>query len=112
MLVSKLLDGVVVVEHGTSRRAFRPKFLHRLMLVWIFRYFTALPMPVLSGWQRSLIIMVMTQGAIIPLPSRESGIIIGTVENAASPPVTDAPLPAIGDWDYAPRRASADRISA
>ena len=112
MLVSKLLDGVMVVEQDASRRAFRPKFLHRIMLAWIFRYFASLPMPVLAKWQKSLIAEVMAEGVLVPVPNRDSDVIIGMVENATASPVEGKPIAPVADWEYVTRRPTGDRISA
>jgi hypothetical protein len=87
MLVSKLVDGLFIVQHGTSRRAFRPKFVHRLLLAWVFRNFISLPVSVLAKWQKTLIVAVMADGLFVPVPPENSAAIIGTVESATTPPV-------------------------
>jgi hypothetical protein len=112
MLVSKLLDGVVVVERGSSRRAFRPKFMHRIMLAWVFRYFASLPMSVLTSWQKALIAEVMARAGTTPLPNRDSGSIIGTVESVTTPPIQRKPSATSTDWECFPPRAAGNRVSA
>lgn len=112
LMVSKLVDGVFIVQHGTSRRAFRPKFVHRLLLAWIFRNFISLPVPVLAKWQKTLIAAVMAEGLFVPVPPENSAAIIGTVESATTPPVNGKPVAPSADWDYLRRRAVGDRMSA
>ena len=80
MLVSKLVDGVIIVQNGASRRAIRPKFVHRLLLAWVFRNFISLPMPVLAKWQKALVATVMADSLFIPVPAEDSDVIIGTLE--------------------------------
>jgi hypothetical protein len=112
MFVSKLLEGVIVIDQGRSRRAIRPKFLHRIMLVWVFRYFASLPMVVLARWQKMLVGAVIAQGRVVPVPGGDSGVIIGTVENAASPGVEQRAIAPAGGWEYARQHAARHRASA
>jgi hypothetical protein len=112
MLVSKLFDGVIVVQVGTSRRALRPKFVRRIMLAWVFRHFASLPMAVLTQWQKNLIVAVMAQGVIIPVPREDSNTIIGTVEGVTTPTVRGKSLAPSTDWEYVRRRAAGNRASA
>jgi hypothetical protein len=112
MLVSKLIDGVMIVQRGTSRRAFRPKFVHRLLLAWVFRNFISLPVPVLAKWQKTLISAVMAEALFIPIPSGDSAAIIGTVESATPLPVHGKPVAPSADWEYLRRRAVGNRLSA
>jgi hypothetical protein len=112
MLVSKLVAGVIIVQYGASRRAFRPKFVHRLLLAWVFRNFISLPMPVLAKWQKTLIGAVMAEALFIPVPDEGSAAIIGTVESATTPPVNGKPVIPSTDWEYLRRRAVGNRLSA
>lgn len=112
MLLPKLLEGVVVLEREGSRRAVRPRFLHRIMLVWVFRHFSSLPLVVLSRWQRMLLAVIVAQGIIVPVPGRDSGTIIGTVESGISPAAEEEPLATEGGWDYARRGPAGNRASA
>jgi hypothetical protein len=112
MLVSKLLDGVVVVERGASRRAFRPKFLHRIMLAWIFRNFASLPLSVLTTRQKTLIAEVIARAGTVPVPYHDSSTIIGTVESVTTPPSQRKPSASSTDWECFPSRAASDRVSA
>ena len=111
MPVSKLLEGVLVVESFGSRRAFRPKFTHRVLLVWVFRYFASLPLVALSQWQKTLVYSVMSRGTVAAVPSRDSEAIIGTVENAAAPAIAK-PVVARTDWGYLRRDTVRNRLSA
>jgi len=112
MLVSKLVDGVIIVQHGASRRAFRPRFVHRLLLAWVFRNFISLPVAVLAKWQRTLIGAVMADALFIPVPTEDSAAIIGTVESGATPTVNGKPAAPSADWEYLRRRAVGNRLSA
>jgi hypothetical protein len=112
MLVSKLLDGVVVVERGSSRRAFRPKFMHRIMLAWVFRNFASLPMSVLTPRQKTFIAEVMAKAGTVPVPYRDSCMIIGTVESATTPPSQSTPFAPSNDWECFPTHAAGNRVSA
>jgi hypothetical protein len=111
-MVSKLLDGVVVVERGSSRRAFRPKFMHRIMLAWVFRHFASLPMSVLTSSQKTLIAEIMARAETIPVPNRNACTIIGTVESVANPPSQRKPSAPSTDWECFPSRAAGNRVSA
>ncbi len=112
MLVSKLLDGVVVVERGSSRRAFRPKFVHRLLLAWVFRNFASLPMSVLTTRQKTLIADVIAKAGTIPVPNGDSGTIIGTVESVTTPSSRRKPSAPATDWECFPSRAAGTGVSA
>jgi hypothetical protein len=112
MLISKLFQGVVVVECGSSRRAFRPKFVHRLLLAWLFRHFASLPMSVLTTRQKTLVADIIANGRTIPVPNGDFGTIIGTVESVIPQTAHGKPVaPSIG-WEFAGRRATGNRISA
>jgi hypothetical protein len=54
MLISKLVNVVTVAQHGMSRRAFRPKFVHRLFarLCLPYLHFSANACACASEWQR------------------------------------------------------------
>jgi hypothetical protein len=110
MLVSKLLNGVVVVECRSSRRAFRPKFTHRLLLTWLFRNFASLPMSVLTTRQKTLVADIIANGRTIPVPDGDLGTIIGTVESVIPPPGNGKPVASSGGWEFA--RQSSNHISA
>lgn len=112
MLVSKLLQGVVVVERGSSRRAFRPKFVHRLLLAWLFRNFASLPMSVLTARQKTLVANIIAKGRTIPVPAGHFGPIIGTVENVIPQTANGKPVASSTGWEFARRRATGDGISA
>ena len=112
MFVSKLVDGVIIVQHGASRRAFRPKFVHRVLLAWVFRNFISLPVPVLAKWQKALIAAVMADSLFIPVPSEDSAAIIGTVESVGPPTFHGKPVASNPDWEYLRRRAVGNRLSA
>jgi hypothetical protein len=112
MLVSKLLEGVVVVERGSSRRAFRPKFVHRLLLAWLFRHFACLPMSVLTASQKALVANIIASGRTTPVPDGDFGTIIGTVENVIPQTAHGKPVASSTGWEFARRRATGDRISA
>jgi hypothetical protein len=112
MLVSKLVDGVIIVQRGASRRAFRPRFVHRLLLAWVFRNFISLPVSVLAKWQKALIAAVMADALFIPVPTEDSAAIIGTVESATTPTVKGKPAAPSADWQYLRRRAVGNRLSA
>ena len=112
MLVSKLLDGVVVVERGSARRAFRPKFVHRLLLVWLFRHFASLPMSVLTAGQKTVVADIIANGRTIPVPDGDFGTIIGTVESVISPTAKGKPVTSSTGWEFAGRRATGNRVSA
>lgn len=111
MLVSKLVDGVIIVQHGASRRAFRPRFVHRLLLAWVFRNFISLPVSVLAKWQKALIAAVMAEALFIPVPPEDSAAIIGTVESATAPTVKGKPVAPAADWEYMRRRAVGNRLA-
>jgi hypothetical protein len=111
MLVSKLVDGVIIVQHGASRRAFRPRFVHRLLLAWVFRNFISLPVSVLAKWQKTLIAAVMAEALFIPVPTEDTAAIIGTVESA-TPTLKGKPVAPSADWEYMRRRAVGNRLSA
>ena len=111
MLVSKLVDGVIIVQHGASRRAFRPRFVHRLLLAWVFRNFISLPVSVLAKWQKTLIAAVMAEALFIPVPPEDSAAIIGTVESATAPTVKGKPVASSADWKYMRRRAVGNRLA-
>jgi hypothetical protein len=99
-MLSRIIDGVLVVQHGASRRAFAPSLRQRVLLIWIFRYFGSLPSTVLTGWQRKLISEVVNTASCAPLPLRGSGVIIGTVESPVVSPASGQPLPHGKDWEY------------
>ena len=84
-MLSKILDGVLVIEQGVCRRACRPKLGHRLLLLWTFRNFASLPQIVLANWQEKIIAAVVWNGVAAPLPSKGSSQIIGIVENPMIP---------------------------
>ncbi|MBZ5510571.1 MAG: hypothetical protein LAN70_05300 [Acidobacteriia bacterium] len=112
MLVSKLLEGVVVVERGSSRRAFRPKFVHRLLLAWLFRHFASLPMSVLTASQKALVANIIANGRTTPVPDGDFGTIIGTVESVIPQADHRKPVASSTGWEFARRGATGDRISA
>jgi hypothetical protein len=115
MLVSKLLDGVIVVEQRASRRAFRPKFAHRIMLSWTFRNFTSLPILVLANWQKAVITAIVADGVVVSVPSADSGMIIGIVENvpmAGAAIVNKKPVTPALEWEYSASRPAGNRVSA
>jgi hypothetical protein len=112
MLVSKLLQGVVVVERGSSRRAFRPKFVHRLLLAWLFRNFASLPMSVLTTRQKAMVANIIAKGRTIPVPDGNFGTIIGTVESFVPQAANGKPVASSTGWEFARRRATGNRISA
>jgi len=99
-MLSKLIDGVLVIEQGMSRRAFRPGFLHCILLAWTFRYFPALPAMVLTSWQKAVISAVVRNGIPEPLPSKCSSTIIGTVENPIFPSPDAHGFAPNTDWEY------------
>jgi hypothetical protein len=111
MLVSKLLNGVVVVERGSARRAFRPKFVHRLLLAWLFRNFASLPMSVLTTRQKSLVADIIAKGRTIPVPNGDLDTIIGTVESVIPQTANGKPVESSG-WEFARRPATDNRVSA
>lgn len=111
-MLRKLFSGVVVVERGTSRRAFRPKFFHCLLLAWLFRNFASLPMSVMSARQKALVGNIMANGRTTALPNADLGTIIGTVETVIAQTVHGKPVASTAGWDFASRRASGSRISA
>jgi hypothetical protein len=111
-MLSKLLDGVVIVERGSSRRAFRPKFLHRLLLAWLFRNFAYLPLAVLSKSQKALVAEIIAKGRTAPVPNADQGTIIGTVEAVVSPPTSGKPVVSSAGWEFSGRRPSGNRVSA
>lgn len=112
MLVSKLLDGVVVVERGSSRRAFRPKFAHRLLLAWLFRKFASLPMSVLTPRQKTMVADIIANGRTIAVPDGDLGTIIGTVESVIPQTANGKPVSSSTGWEFARRPATDNRISA
>ena len=112
MLVSKLLQGVVVVERGSSRRAFRPKFVHRVLLAWLFRNFASLPKSVLTARQKTLVADIMANGQTIPVADCDFGTIIGTVENVSPQAANGKPVASSTGWEFARRGATGNRISA
>lgn len=111
-MLSKLFDGVVIVERGLSRRAFRPKFLHRLLLAWLFRNFAYLPFAVLSRSQKALVAEIIAKGRTAPVPNADQGTILGTVETAVTPAANGKPVTSSTGWEFAGRRASGNRVSA
>lgn len=112
MLISKLLNGVVVVERGSSRRAFRPKFVHRLLLAWLFRHFASLPMSVLTARQKTLVANIIAKGRTNPVPNADFGTIIGTVESVIPQMANGKPVASSTGWEFARRRVTDNRISA
>jgi hypothetical protein len=112
MLASKLLKGVVVVECGSSRRAFRPKFVHRLLLAWLFRNFASLPMSVLTTRQKTLVADIIAEARTIPVPNGDWGTIIGTVESVVTQTRNGKPVASSAGWEFARRRATGNRTSA
>src|SRR5437868_1790274 len=112
MLVTKLLDGVVVVERGSSRRAFRPKFVQRLLLAWLFRHFATLPMAVLSGWQKAMVAKIISKGRTVPVPNADLGLILGIIETVVPQPRDGKPAESSTGWEFATRNATSNRISA
>ena len=110
-MVSKLVDGVIIVQHGASCRAFRPRFVHRLLLTWVFRNFISLPVSVLAKWQKTLLAAVMAEALFIPVPPEDSAAIIGTVESATTPTVKGKPVAPSADWKYMRRRAVGNRLA-
>ena len=112
MFVPKLLKGVVVVERGSSRRAFRPKFVHRLLLAWLFRNFASLPMSVLTARQKTLVADIIAEGRTIPVPNGDLGTVIGTVESVIPQTADGRPVASSTGWEFARRRATGDRVSA
>jgi hypothetical protein len=111
-MFAKLFDGVVIVERGTSRRAFRPKFLHRLLLAWLFRNFAYLPLAVLSRSQKALVAEIIAKGRTAPVPNPDQGTIIGTVETAVAPAANGKPVTSSTGWEFAGRSATGNRVSA
>ena len=112
MFISKLLEGVVVVERGSSRRAFRPRFVHRLLLAWLFRHFASLPMSVLTASQKALVANIIANGRTIPVPDGDWGTIIGTVESVSPQAANGKPVASSAGWQFARRGATGNRISA
>jgi hypothetical protein len=51
------------------------------MLTWTFRNFASLPILVLASWQKAVITAIVADGVVVSVPSADSGMIIGTVEN-------------------------------
>jgi hypothetical protein len=112
MFVSKLLNGVVVVERGSLRRAFQPKLVHRLLLAWLFRNFASLPMSVLTARQKTLVADIIANGRTIPVPNNDFGTIIGTVESVIPQTANGKPVASSTGWGFAGRRATGNSISA
>ena len=111
-MLRKLFSGVVVVERGMSRRAFRPKFYHRLLLAWLFRNFASLPMSVMSARQKLLVGNIMANGRTAAVPNADLGTIIGTVETIITQTEHGKPVVSTAGWEFSSRRASGSRISA
>ena len=112
MFVSKLLKGVVVIERGSSRRAYQPKLVHRLLLAWLFRNFASLPISVLTARQKTLVADIMANGQTIPVADCDFGTIIGTVESVIPQTPNGKPVASSTGWGFARRRATGNSISA
>jgi hypothetical protein len=112
MLASKLIEGIIVIDHGAFRRAYRPRLAHRILLLWTFRYFPTLPTAVLARWQKGVLSAVVKNGVLAPLPQRGSNMIIGTAETRSFAFAGAHRIPPRSDWEYIPRETDRKGVSA
>ncbi len=83
MWMEKLATGVLRILTPLGPRYVNPSFQQRILLLWIFRHFHALPQQVLSGWQQNLVETLCCERKFVSVPrinAFEVAPIIATVE--------------------------------
>lgn len=97
MSIEKLSHGVLRVQTPLGSRYFRPSFVQRVYLLWVFRNFPTLPAKVLTSRQAKVIDTICAQEKFIP-PLAQDLPLLGTLEQRPQLPAQKLP----------PRRPSAN----
>ena len=87
MWIEKLFAGVLRVLTPLGARYINPTLAQRIYLLWIFRHFNVLPLPVLTPRQRRVIDAMCVEPRFVPFTDARGleSPILGTLERR--PPV-------------------------
>lgn len=99
--MEKLTVGVLRILTPLGPRYFRPSFIQRVYLIWLFRHFANLPVKVLSSRQLRLIDSICREhrSAAFSTEGFTDAPLLGTLEQL--PPVEPLPAPAQRPLDAA-----------
>ena len=95
MLLNKLESGFLLLKTERGLVAVEPSFWQRVYLLWTFRNFRKLSLPLLNPRQTALINNLFREHAAVVSPEYEPWLQIGVIENFAPPAIEiAAPLAA------------------
>ena len=92
MFLGKLQSGYLLYETQQGMVRVEPSFGQRFYLLWTFRNFRQLSIPLLNSRQRALVNALFRTPAGVVSGSSDPLLVIGVVENFV-PPIAPAPVP-------------------
>src|ERR1700690_900745 len=86
MLIERLESGFLVFETPEGLVRAELSFRQRLQLLWTFRHFRQLSIPLLNERERALVNVLFQHNAGVVAPSDHTSPVIGIIENFVPPP--------------------------